>query len=641
MFDNEMINLEEQEDNRTYEEKVKDMCISCKHFDYLNRDKLDRSDCKLTGRPTQSNANKCDKFELKEEEKDNIPLSIKDIIPLNNRDIILTDSGIYLRKYSDKGNKYIDQLILNLNLELLFKTKNIRSNNEELFTYRINNDQIVKNKPIRAILKHLDRYTYKGNTGRDVLKHIFNETSINLEYRNPKYILGFDDKWILPFNEEKENYTIINFTPFEIEAYNKSREMIKEYLPEEKEKIITKLRRFIDKTQMNESKLAIIIGWCLASPFRNVFIKYFDLFPMLILTGFKNTGKTSISDFFTIHFYKIWDKHYSGSSFDSLARAEDLLSTSSFPIQIDEVEFVKDEIIAVIKDSTTQTSDYIRKDGLLNVINKPKITPILICCNYLPKNLLDSALNSKGVNISFSIRERIKFDREWINLRNKLRKEKFFSFIYDFTENWDSQYIINEVNDIEDIIDLELDKEYSRDVKKVFDLNDHPRIKKTYIIILFGLKLFKNIFGIELETKGILELLKISSRNMSKPLLDQFIEFCLLAKDYSSGNPNPSYLSRLLELTRDEKAYKFTSKNLYDFKKFTNNYKLNLKKLAELLRDSIEIKEYIQYKTISIDNKKMMGVMINRSLLDEESKTEIEQVDQQFGIDKIDLNGEN
>lgn len=632
--------MEEQGHNKPYDEIIKDKCVSCKHFDYENRDEQGWAYCEEIKRNTAPNFDKCNSFKqriviqekksskIKEEIEDTLPKLPKpnpylDNIDYNNFIIDMTEKGIFLseKKIAKTGGVYLTtNLIINCPINILYKTGNYLADNSELFTFETPY-QLYRNLTVKAILKKMDRYIYKGTKGRDVIRHIFNEKSKELQFREPKYILGFKDKWQLPITEVSENITIINFTPFESICYEKTKLMFNyKETPKQKKNRIEKLREFIKITQIGDPKLAIIIGWSISSIFRNVFIEHLDLFPILILSGHKNTGKTSIGKFWVVAFFKAHDNYYSQSTMAKESRTEDLLSTSTFPIQIDEAKSLNSDIIAILKDTTTGDADYIRKDGLFGMISKPKITPVMITCNELPEEFIDSAMNSKIIHLAFISTEEIRQSNEWINLRSELNKLNFFTDIYEYSKNWTSESIIEQLNDMNESLEL------------MDSFKNLPRIRKCYLIILFGLTILKNIYQVDLidMRDKIVEELLISSRKMSKPILEQFISYCIEAKEYNpvisehitdgDGTTRtiiryPYYLTHKLKQGRDG-SFKFDRGNLYDFKQYTRRYSLTMKSLADLSIDALKNKELIKYQTISVEGKRIMGIVINKNLIE-------------------------
>jgi len=198
-------------------------------------------------------------------------------VDFNDCFIEVREYGLYkaTTKYDKHKEEYfiIRELILDGKLEIIKKTNDIAVDNKELFKFYFR-DKIFHTLPLPEILRFLEPYIYKGIAGKDIVKRVFNVISEMLEPKKPKYILGFDNGWVLPQLEDKNNYMIILHTDFQKIAYKSSKDIIIDYSEQEKERIIKSLSKLIEQTQTNKTKLAIIIGWNIVSVFRLAFIEY-------------------------------------------------------------------------------------------------------------------------------------------------------------------------------------------------------------------------------------------------------------------------------------------------------------------------------------------------------------------------------
>lgn len=541
------------------------------------------------------------------------------IIDFHIKDILLTDNGIFLRTYTEKN--YRDNLVGYLNFEFLFKTRDIRKDNMELYSFIVNNEERNMNLSVPMIIKKLERYIYQGQTGKDVIKHIFNKLHTEMEYRKPKYILGFDNGWVLPMNENKEKYTIINYTQFQKECYENAKDMYRNYKLKEKREIRKILSEFIERTQMPMTKQSNIIGWSISSLFRSQFIKYFHYFPIDCESGAINTGKTTLMDFYAIQFYKIHKKHYSSSTFNSTARAEDYMATAGFPLLIDEAHNLNEKILELFKESTTGGSDYIRKENVLEALIKPKVASIGLTCNEVPEVLIEKPMTSKMINIDHKENEKIIRDAIWLKLQKDLLKERLFSLIYDKTKKWNDNTVIDLIKRIEREVNKKFDSLFSK---------GEDRIRKTLIILLFGMRLFKICFGIDLESEiyKILNLLKLGKISMTLPIFEQFLEFCSIASDFDAEGKNPKYLTAPIQLNINNDWY-FTNKNLRDFNEFAKaKYNYKLKTLWNLLQLALkpEFKKYIQYDVRKINKIPMKIIIIKKQLREKYSSDDLIEI---------------
>jgi len=144
MINNEVIYLERNGEGKTeeYLKQEANWCISCKYFDYENRNPLGWAKCKKIGRDTCTNSNKCKYFKMKKTKEFKIPtweiigtkmLDDYDIITLEDSKQIMIRNDHY---YSfDKG--FLDEKI----------TEEITSMNIKSLSYTINETKkYIKNK---------------------------------------------------------------------------------------------------------------------------------------------------------------------------------------------------------------------------------------------------------------------------------------------------------------------------------------------------------------------------------------------------------------------------------------------------------------------------------------------------------------
>ena len=401
--------------------------------------------------------------------------------------------------------------------------------------------------------------------------------------------------------------------------------MVELYSDEKKIDIKKKLKRFIEITQINKTKMAIIIGWSMASVFKLPILDHLHLFPGLLCIGDKQSGKTYGCKFYVVDFFKAWKNYLSGGAIKTVSRCEDILSTSTFPIHVDELEYVKYDIIEILKSTLTGIHDYIRKINVIEIISKPEVSPFCITTNSAPKPFLDPALNSKILLLNFTAKEMITTNKEWLKLYNELKNVKLFSFLYDFTKDWSNK-------DVYDILSVIEEK------SKVF--MDKSRLRLKYVVVLFGLWLFANMFDIKLFDDLDIRLFEYSERIISESLLENFVGFCLRAIDYDDGSTsesgyhvrgdNPKYLTEKLD-ANSRGDYIFTQGNLRDFNDFMNNEHYSMRNLGNLLNDGLKDKELIKYGVYSIGGKSSHTIKILPNFSSKIGRTKIDM----SGIDSI------
>jgi len=499
--------------------------------------------------------------------------------------------------------------------KLCYETLN---NNRTLLTGSFNNN-IFRTLPLSDLLIKMNDSIMHGTMGKDCVKYWIHKECKKLPIYNLAYVLGFNTHWNLPILEEPNKLQILTATDKQIEAYCRAKDMIAVYDLETITTIKNLMKNFINLTKMNSIKLSIVIGWSMAAPFRHVFIDYINLFPMLCAYGNRNTGKSTVLQYFVVKFYGIYENYDGPKVLGSATRFEDVLSTSSFPIFIQEVSDIPPEIVGLVKEHLTGSSKYFRKRSAReNDFNCIKSAAIAFDCNTLPEHFLDPAVNTKTTLIPFTDKETIKIDLSWGKVKNELEKYKLFSLYYNYTKDWtekDIQIRIDKYND--EIIKI------MQDELGIIE-KDYPRLVQQYVVIAFGIDLFNEIFETNFDRKTIIDVLVKSRTVMMGMILNDFYAFCNEAINFDIENKNPQYLSHKLEEYESKKGrgYFFDAKNKSDFQKFILEKKpIAFSDLLIKLKDALDErqKEYITEHNTG----KKRGIFIKQAFFDEQTKIEI------------------
>lgn len=352
------------------------------------------------------------------------------------------------------------------------------------------------------------------------------------------------------------------------------------------------------------------------SPFKLYFIRKKGLFPHLILSGVNTAGKTAIANVFTTHWYRNYKNHITNPS---PARFANMISTSTFPVMIDEFKNIPASIINILKEMATSTSDYKRQLSVIKQISRPMVSPLIITSNELGDNFTDPANSSRAIVLEFD--KPIVPNQQWQNYSELLRKYKPFSLLYDYTKDWTYKDLDKLLLKIE--TDIKLDSiinkiEKSNKNLKNIDLK-YPRIRTVYQIIVAGVYLFREITGIKLSLENVFETLLQSRRDVSEDLLSQFLEFCDMAMAYTEGS-NPPYLTANLYYNDDKNEFYFNQTNLRDFNHYLQNLKnsrnkYKLKNLAELLIEGLKDKESIKHTNRRMFGKQKKVIVLKFKLL--------------------------
>jgi len=368
-------------------------------------------------------------------------------------------------------------------------------------------------------------------------------------------------------------------------------------------------------TPKHNKLLNVIIGWCMAAPVRKSLISCLGGFPHLYCYGDRSTGKTSLLKFYCVTFFKAYKSYFSSDLLRHPSQFQDYLCSSTFPLYVQEVKYIDDKTVEMLKEHGTGKSYFIRKKNFREIgIKSLKIAPFVLDSNDIIKNISENASNSRFIVLPFELEEWVETDYSWSNMEEKLSKYNLFSLLYDHTKNWTHDTIKKIIKKYTDNIEIDSNIE-----------KNNPRIKGQYYIIKFGINLFNEIFKTSLDDDilSILPILQGGRKILNTPLLEQFKFFCNEAIGYDITAKNPNYLQHDLTLVNREfkiegeekssriEGWFFDSGNLHDFRSFIND-KYSMKKLSDDLKEGCDDKNMIFYH---IFNSKR-GIWIDKQLLE-------------------------
>jgi len=531
----------------------------------------------------------------------------------NKKEIEITPSKIYLLTLNKFGG-YNKEIIADFSLKLLSKAVDYKNNNMTYYNFKANKN-LFYNHTIENFLKTYSDKIYIVNNKYAIIKFIFNEKSKNIPEKKVKQTCGFDKGWYLPFVKDTD-YTIMWQTDEQKEVLKNCEKIYKKYNDNEKMEIINMYRELIKITDMPKEYISIIISICIISPFKIYFIRKLGLFPLLILTGIRNAGKSDFLEVFSTDLFRDYEEYCSGDEAHSPSRLGDALTSSTFIRMIDDWENVDKYSVNTIKNSATGLPRFKRKrSDQTFVTNKREVSPLAITSQDLGDEFSDTANLSRAIVLNYE--KAIKRNPEWGRIKNKLKKEKPFSLLYDFSKDWKNKDLDMLVKNANMTIDIDgiIKKVEKTSLGKLNVDKDYPRIREIYLIMTTGAYLFKEITGIKLPLKNVFETLIQARKNVTEEFLNEFISFCRMAKDYDDTNyRNPKFLTCELHWNMEKDEFYFTPANKRDYQEFTHS-KIGIKPLYEKLKEALTDKSLIQYKSVRIDGRKPQNVMVIKDSL--------------------------
>lgn len=259
----------------------------------------------------------------------------------------------------------------------------------------------------------------------------------------------------------------------------------------------------------------------MASPFKLYFMKKYNHFPNLFTYGSKNTSKSTSVKFFTIDFYKHIPFAFSPDAIEGQeSHVDDWGSSSTFPLIHDEIQTGK-KGAAKEKSKATAILPHTKKEkgGQELGVYKEIIAASAYCSNPYIEAFKDPTFINKTIIIQFFMRDILTENPQWYYFHQRLLKKSLFSIEYDHTKDWDDSNIDTMIKKISTIYRDEI-----RDLK-ITDI----RLRQEVMIILFGIILFKEVFGIELPIKGIAQLLITGHTYGSEDLKEYLKTYCFYA----------------------------------------------------------------------------------------------------------------
>jgi len=154
--------------------------------------------------------------------------------------------------------------------------------------------------------------------------------------------------------------------------------------------VLSNVCKIIDEHVWDDPQLTVVVGWLGVAPFLYT-TPYFSTRPDLVMFGTHGTGKTFTIMNIVVPFYG--SKIESGETFSSKSRVGDILSASSLPSVVEEVENITDDkdVFSLLKARTVGGVDFTRKTTQQTQIRKVLRTPLVIATNNISFITLDKA----------------------------------------------------------------------------------------------------------------------------------------------------------------------------------------------------------------------------------------------------------
>lgn len=342
-----------------------------------------------------------------------------------------------------------------------------------------------------------------------------------------------------------------------------------------------------------------VLTYGIVAPFLYSLREKLSLLPHLLLVGDRESGKSNISELITCIFYGHLNHIYSSAGL-SQARFELFLTSSTFPICVDDVENMPNQYFDVLKSYSTNPSYYMRpfqkKGG--KKPNIPYETPLVLTANKPPQMFTkDTASNSRFfvLNVKNSKKRTLEEATRYIECYNKLEKGFMLKLLLDYTNNLklDPSFNLNE---------FLIDKlTIGTDIKE-----SSIRNKNMVKIMNLGKFLMKEIFGINVKISP--EMFD-NSNKMDGDIFELIKTQCIKSQ-LLSERPMGWIKTQVHLYTTKNKSicYKYTRENLIDLLSvYKDGGSLTLACLARLIQDKYP---NIEYKLSSINSNKFQCVII-------------------------------
>lgn len=314
-----------------------------------------------------------------------------------------------------------------------------------------------------------------------------------------------------------------------------------------------------------------IIAYGLVSPLLYYLRNQFSIIPHLYLIGERESGKSSMAKLISCKFFGHINRLL--SSCEKIERLEAYISASTFPICIDEINSISENIINLMKTISTHSIEYQRMTNTLDLrFAVPYQAPIIGTGNHVPDFLkIDMAYNNRCLilfipnnNSTYSQ----SMQEQWDYLYSQIPDGFYLSLLMDYMKD----------HPIEEIIKNSEYDESNELYGRAFKINK---------ILNIGKYLAKEIFGIDLVLDSFIlqNEYKLSEENMEMELFD-------LIK-YQCSKYEPSFDSETLTIDSkdwvknpvytNKSEYRYTVNNLAELNSIYKK-NLNLKMLYDIIK---------------------------------------------------------
>lgn len=356
----------------------------------------------------------------------------------------------------------------------------------------------------------------------------------------------------------------------------------------------------------------VLFAWGAIAPFMHALVDHTGIMPIMSLGSIiGTTGKTPAAELVTS---LIWDniphKYISTDEFNSEARAQQYLSTSTFPICVDECADLSDRLTQLIKSHATGEQDYSRLTQKSTLaFDRPLTSPIILTWNTRPILMEDYNFLARVIHVPVDEMPTTSDRERFIQARAGVTRGYLGKYIYTKTAAWT----------VEDII--------PRLERYQWLEAPTPRAGVIYKLIRLGGEFFKEWFGITLDHKHvqklILETMAMHGTDLRANIISQFVDGRddKLVKVWDADTkcymelpdfkPLRKWITTPVQAvcTRVHDGYIYTQDNLTDLERRTGMKGLALKTLHETVK---QMYPRSQYKPLRHEGQTLTVIYVPR-----------------------------
>lgn len=369
----------------------------------------------------------------------------------------------------------------------------------------------------------------------------------------------------------------------------------------------------------------IIFAYALVAPFLYALRPYTRLMPVLALGSVEGgTGKTMMAVALTTRIWSNLEQEaLNKDNLTSVSRAFEYFSSSTFPIPLDDVGDMKDDIKPDLKAYLTQDNFWERKKKDQSLaISKPLCSPLILTFNSLPSLFDDLPMLERTIYIPVTQKPTNAQNEHFITVFHSIPRGTIGKYIYSITSDWT-------LATLQEFYDSQPDLSGSTD----------SRMNISYRLLKLGAYFAKQWFNLDLDLQELPRILT-ETRLLGNDDLLALIQIQIeignkIDTDLTFVNKQYPWIHApiISHPYNGKEGILYGVGNLQELKRYLNQSKISLPLLTNLLQNKWG--KDIVYGTITHKNTDAKRIFIpNSAYMNELEVTRVESEKKQIDLEK-------